>query len=117
VEAGNAGMVPDGFGAAILTGVTCDSRSDRKVGSAAAPSAGLRFHDLRHQAITELAEAGAQDSVIQSIAGHLSKRMLDHYSHIRRAAKRDATHKLSDGLMNPAPAAEQKERRTVTLSG
>jgi integrase len=80
---------------------------------AAAPYAGLRFHDLRHQAITEMAEAGAQDSVIQSIAGHLSKRMLDHYSHIRRAAKREATDKLSGGLMNPAPAVERKESTTV----
>jgi hypothetical protein len=55
---------------------------------AAALYIGLRFSDLRHQAITELPETGAQDSVIQVIAGHLSKRMLDHYSHVRRAAKR-----------------------------
>jgi hypothetical protein len=27
---------------------------------------------------------------IQAIAGHLSRRMLDHYSHIRIAAKRKA---------------------------
>jgi integrase len=80
---------------------------------AAAPFAGLRFHDLRHQAITELAEAGAQDSVIQSLAGHMSKRMLDHYSHIRRAAKRDATDKLSGGLMNPEPAVAQIESAAV----
>jgi integrase len=71
---------------------------------AAAPYVGLRFHDLRHQAITELAEAGAQDSVIQALAGHLSKRMMDHYSHIRRAAKREATDRLSSGLMKPAPS-------------
>jgi integrase len=80
---------------------------------AAAPYAGLRFHDLRHQAIAELAEAGAQDSVIQSIAGHMSKRMLDHYSHIRRAAKRDPTDKLSGGLMNPRPAIERNGSTTV----
>jgi integrase len=80
---------------------------------AATPYTGLRFHDLRHQAITELAEAGAQDFVIQSIAGHLSKRMLDNYSHIRRAAKRDATDKLSGGLTNPAPAVEQKKSVAV----
>jgi site-specific recombinase XerD len=36
---------------------------------------------------TEMAEAGAQDSVIQSLAGHMSKRMMDHYSHVRRAAR------------------------------
>jgi integrase len=51
---------------------------------------GLRFHDLRHTCITELAESGAPDMTIQSIAGHLSRRMLEHYSHIRIAAKRKA---------------------------
>jgi integrase len=44
---------------------------------------GLRFHDLRHQAITELAETGLSDQTIMSIAGHVSREMLDHYSHIR----------------------------------
>jgi integrase len=51
---------------------------------------GLRFHDLRHTCITELAESGVADMTIQSIAGHLSRRMLEHYSHIRIAAKRKA---------------------------
>jgi integrase len=49
---------------------------------------GFRFHDLRHQAITELAEIGLSDQTIMSIAGHVSKEMLNHYSHIRMAAKR-----------------------------
>ena len=43
---------------------------------------GLRFHDLRHHAITELAENGASDGTIKSIAGHVSQKMLEHYSHI-----------------------------------
>src|SRR6266705_4203916 len=51
---------------------------------------GLRFHDLRHQAITELAESGLSDQTIMSIAGHVSRQMLDHYSHIRTDAKRQA---------------------------
>jgi integrase len=62
----------------------------------AASLPGLRFHDLRHTVITELAERGVPDSVIMSIAGHLSKRMLDHYSHIRLAAKRQALDDLDD---------------------
>lgn len=74
---------------------------------AAATFEGLRFHDLRHQAITEMAEAGAPDSVIQALAGHLSKRMMDHYSHVRLAAKRDITDRLAGGLMGPTePAAD-----------
>ncbi len=51
---------------------------------------GLRFHDLRHDAITELAESQASDSTIMSIAGQVSPKMLAHYSHIRIEAKRKA---------------------------
>jgi integrase len=35
-----------------------------------------RIHDLRHTAITKLAECGASDSTIMSLAGHLSRTML-----------------------------------------
>jgi integrase len=35
----------------------------------------LRFHDLRHHAITELAESQASDQTIMSVAGHVSQRM------------------------------------------
>jgi hypothetical protein len=37
---------------------------------------------------------GVPDSVLKSIAGHITQRMLDHYSHIRMNAKRQAL----DGL-------------------
>jgi integrase len=66
---------------------------------AAAAYRGLRFHDLRHQAITELAEAGASDATLMAVAGHMSRRMLEHYSHVRMAAKRTALDKLECGLM------------------
>jgi integrase len=55
----------------------------------------LRFHDLRHHAITELAESAASDSVIRSIAGHVSQKMLEHYSHVRLEAKRRALESLA----------------------
>ena len=61
------------------------------------PHAGLRFHDLRHHAITELAESLASDQTIMSIAGHVSPRMLAHYSHIRLEAKRKALDVLAGG--------------------
>jgi integrase len=57
---------------------------------------GLRFHDLRHHAITELAESSTSEQTIMSIAGHVSARMLAHYSHVRLKAKRDALAVLSD---------------------
>jgi integrase len=54
----------------------------------------LRFHDLRHTVVTRLLEAGEPDHVVESITGHLSRRMLEHYSHIRLAAKRAALERL-----------------------
>lgn len=55
-----------------------------------------RFHDLRHTAISKLAEGQASDMTIMSIAGHVSKKMLEHYSHIRMAAKRAAVDALAE---------------------
>jgi integrase len=49
-----------------------------------------RWHDNRHTLITELAESGAGDKVIMSIAGHVSRSMLSRYSHVRMEAKRRA---------------------------
>jgi integrase len=66
---------------------------------------GLRFHDLRHHSITKLAEAGVADQTLMSIAGHVSKSMLDHYSHIRMNAKRDAVAALD---AKPIPAENVK---------
>lgn len=56
---------------------------------------GFRFHDLRHCAITTLAESGASDSTIMAIAGHVSRRMLERYSHVRMEAKRTALEALA----------------------
>src|ERR1022692_5226644 len=56
---------------------------------------GFRFHDLRHCAITQLAENGASDSTIMAIAGHVSRRMLERYSHVRMEAKRTALETLA----------------------
>ena len=49
-----------------------------------------RFHDLRQTCITKLAEGQASEQTLMSIAGHLSRKMLEHYSDIRMAAKRVA---------------------------
>ena len=49
-----------------------------------------RFHDLRVTCITKLSESQASDQTIMSIAGHVSRRMLEHYSRIRTDAKRAA---------------------------
>lgn len=75
---------------------------------AAAPFHGLRFHDLRHLAITKLAESEASDQTIMSIAGHLDRAMLEHYSHIRAAARRKAV----DAIRSYVP--EEKQLVNVT---
>ena len=49
-----------------------------------------RWHDNRHTLVTDLAESGAGDETIRQIAGHVSKQMLKHYSHIHMEAKRKA---------------------------
>ncbi|PYT22335.1 MAG: hypothetical protein DMG57_35665, partial [Acidobacteria bacterium] len=72
-----------------------------------------RWHDNRHTLVTELAESGASDQTIMDIAGHVSKHMLKHYSHIRMEAKRAALESIvqkqpltpveSDQKRSPAP--------------
>jgi len=66
----------------------------RKLTKAAGLS-GFRFHDLRHHAITELAESQASDQTIMAIAGHVSQKMLARYSHVRSEARRQAVTALS----------------------
>jgi integrase len=70
---------------------------------------GLRFHDLRHQAITELCEMGLSDMTIMGIAGHVSREMLEHYSHIRLQAKRQALEGL-DGTLPIVPKGTEATR-------
>lgn len=53
-------------------------------------SVDCRLHDLRHYFLTNLAETQTSDSTILSIAGHLTRKMLERYSHIRAKAKREA---------------------------
>jgi hypothetical protein len=68
---------------------------------------GLRFHDLRHQAITELAERGSSDATIMALAGHMSREMLEHYSHVRMQAKRAAVDGLATGLMHQSAVEDE----------
>jgi integrase len=57
---------------------------------------GLRFHDLRHSAITGLlTNPNVSVQTAKSIAGHVSQRMVDRYAHIGLAAKQSALEALS----------------------
>lgn len=44
---------------------------------------GLRFHDLRHEAVSRLVEAGLSDQEVAAISGHKSMQMLRRYTHLR----------------------------------
>ncbi|WP_225444545.1 site-specific integrase [Pseudomarimonas arenosa] len=45
--------------------------------------ADLRFHDLRHEAVSRLVEAGLSDQEVAAISGHKSMQMLKRYTHLR----------------------------------
>jgi integrase len=67
-----------------------------------------RWHDNRHTFITDLAESGeAGDETIRDLAGHVSKQMLKHYSHIRMEAKRRAVNSL---VIKSVPSAGTSEQ-------
>jgi len=44
---------------------------------------GLRFHDLRHEAVSRLVEGGLGDQEVAAISGHKSMQMLKRYTHLR----------------------------------
>ena len=64
----------------------------------------IRFHDLRHTCITKLSEGQGSEQTLMSIAGHLSRKMLEHYSHIRMAAKRAALDAIVTPVLDAAVA-------------
>jgi hypothetical protein len=57
--------------------------------------------------VTKLAESGAGDEVIMSIAGHVSRQMLSRYSHVRMEAKRRAL----DEIAALQRAADEKRKK------
>ena len=68
VFTGKPGTIRAAFGAALKrSGVGAD----------------LRFHDLRHEAITRLFETGLNPIEVGMISGHRSMSMLQRYTHIR----------------------------------
>jgi len=57
-----------------------------RVWAQAVARAGLRdfrFHDLRHEAVSRLVEAGLSDQQVSAISGHKSMQMLKRYTHLR----------------------------------
>jgi hypothetical protein len=76
---------------------------------------------LAHTAITVLAERQSSEQTIMALAGHVSRQMLEHYSHIRMEAKRRAVAALAlpkfplqkdavDGALEPVTAQSTSQR-------
>jgi integrase len=83
-------------------------------------SGGLRPHDLRHHAITKLAESPeASEQTIRALAGHVSREMLEHYSHVRQQATRKAVESLDNVTIREMGGSGEKEgrRKKRTNSG
>jgi integrase len=74
-----------------------------------------RLHDLRHTAATKMAEAGVPESTMLALMGHMSRAMLERYSHIRMAAKRDAVEALA--LREPAQNSTAVPTKVPTIAG
>ncbi len=74
----------------------------KRAWSSAKKQAGVecRIHDLRHHFISALAQTQTPDATIQAISGHLSRKMLEHYSHVRLDAKRRAVELLDLSRIN-----------------
>lgn len=60
--------------------------------TAAREAAGVscRWHDARHSFVSALGEGEASDMTIMALAGHVSKKMMERYSHTRNERKREA---------------------------
>lgn len=65
----------------------------------------LRFHDLRHEAVSRFVEGGLSDQQVAAISGHKSMQMLRRYTHLR-------TEDLVDELDGIARRRDQKQRRS-----
>ncbi len=76
----------------------------RKAWRLACKAAGVRYrpHDMRHTFISRLAEnPKVSEQTIKALAGHVSRQMLERYSHIRSQAKQAAIQTLEQPLIEP----------------
>jgi len=75
----------------------------------AAKLPGLRYHDLRHSFVTKHLEAGTPEYTLMAIVGHITREMLEHYSHIRIKAKQEAVERIQV----KAPVTQTQAAKTV----
>lgn len=80
----------------------------KKMVNAALEQGAIRFpikpHNLRHQVITKLLEEGQPEEVVRAIAGHVSRKMMEHYSHARIQRKFQALDSINPDRKRAAKA-------------
>ena len=69
-----------------------------------------RWHDLRHSFVSRLAEnPHVSEETIRALAGHVSRKMLERYSHIRTHAKVAAIRSLEGEFSGPSEPVSAEE--------
>jgi len=64
-----------------------------------------------------MAEAGTPESTMLALMGHMSRAMLERYSHIRMTAKREAVKALTiSDQYSSSQARDQKQVEAVTVN-
>jgi hypothetical protein len=67
---------------------------------------------MRHTFISRLAEnPNVSEQTIKALAGHVSRQMLERYSHIRSQAKQAAIHALEQHAIEPVIEVHRAQNR------
>lgn len=74
-----------------------------------------RWHDARHTFISKIGESAVSDRTIMALAGHVSKKMLERYSHIGNTAKRQAITAAFDTATEPAKKIKKQATQKQSL--
>jgi len=84
--------------------------------------------NILHLQATKMAEAGVPESTMLALMGHMSRAMLERYSHIRMSAKREAVEALSivsqtaktaedsDVVPQKSPQLETQQKNSLRLN-
>ncbi len=76
-----------------------------------------RWHDCRHTFVSRLgSNPTVSESTLKALAGHVSKAMLEHYSHVRTDAKEAAIRGLEGPAFGTDGAQNWAQRETARLA-
>ena len=75
----------------------------------------MRFHDLRHTALTHYGESGARIAQLMQVAGHSDIKTVQVYQHVSKTHKEEAVRRLEEQY-NQQTAKEDATRREPASS-